>query len=943
MKQIYLSLICIACAAFSSAQVNQSLPVDPDFKIGVLDNGLTYYICHNELPENQASFYIAQRVGSILEEDNQRGLAHFLEHMAFNGTKHFHDDRLIRMLETYGVEFGNDLNAYTSIDETVYNINNVPVIKYPFLVDSCLQILADWSGNISLENTEIDKERGVIESEYNLWAGASYRMMERAFPYLYPDNKYGKRLPIGSMDVVKNFSYQDLKDYYHKWYRPDQQAIIVVGDIDPAVIEQKIKSYFSQFSVSPDCPERVYTSVQDNSIPIFVSESDKECKTENVDFFFKLESVPFNVKSSYDYFATDYMYDLISTMINMRFAELSSKSDCPYTSAYAYFSSYIFSITRDAFSISAQPKTGQSLQTISAIMSQIYSVVRFGFSDSEFQRAHSKYISDLKSQLANKNQRKSDELVSVCVANFINRKPLLSLDQKYQLICSIDKSLTVEQINILSKKLVEPQLKNSSFLLTAPKIDNLSEVDSNQMKDAALSVDFNSVKGYVDTDVSKPLIAKLPKPVKIASSKNSGTFLGSTVLTLKNGAKVVLKKTDFKNDEINFYAFSFGGNSVVSDDKIIISKSFDSYANSIGLGEFSSSELDKKLMGSQAYIRMGLSESGEWITGSSDIQSLETMLSLVRLAFENLGKDTASFSTCRTAAYASRLNQNSDPSRAFIDSTLSVLYNGNIRSKNLSAEDILTTNYSSFADFYKDRFADPQNFIYFVEGSIDIDTVKTLFEKYIANLSFVKRNESYNPEALKIAPGKRICKFQREMLTPQSQVVYFYSQDVKADLKTMLTAQMAGDILSQIYFNKIREESQCAYSAGSRSYLTSFNNGYATNIFTIMAPVKPEFADSVSHMMVNILNDCALNGVEKDKLALVKENFSKTFAINMKDNNFTIEALKSYYISGLDIVTDYEKVLNSITLEDIQNYLRDVVSKYNCSSVVMTPEGVEQI
>ena len=511
-------------------QQTPPIPTDPNVRIGKLDNGLTYYIRHNELPEKRADFYIAQKVGSILEEDNQRGLAHFLEHMCFNGTKNFPDKTLIQYLESIGVKFGENLNAYTSIDETVYNISNVPVIR-DGVVDSCLLILHDWADDLTLDPKEIDSERGVIHEEWRTSTNAMMRMYEKALPTLYPGSKYAYRLPIGIMEVVDNFPYQALRDYYEKWYRPDQQGIVVVGDIDVDKIEAKIKKIFSPIKMPETPAEREYFQVPDNKETIVAIETDKEQANPVAYLCYKHEAIPNEQKGNMDYLVVNYMKSMIENMLNARLNELTQTANPPFIFAQVSDQEFLISKTKDAFTGIVASKEDGIDSAITAIVREIERAHKFGFTASEYARAKADYLRMLESAYNERNKVKNGAYVDEYVRHFIDNEPIPGIENEYAIMNQIVPNLSVEMVNSLIPALVTDS--NLVVNVFFPEKEGLKVPSKKEVLAAINKVKAETLTAYEDKVSDEPLIPEKPQGGKITKQEN-GPF-GSTILTLSNG------------------------------------------------------------------------------------------------------------------------------------------------------------------------------------------------------------------------------------------------------------------------------------------------------------------------------------------------------------------------------------------------------------------------
>ncbi|MBQ4222533.1 MAG: insulinase family protein, partial [Prevotella sp.] len=579
------------------AQELPSIPIDDQVRIGKLDNGLTYYIRHNEYPEHVANFYIAQRVGSIQEEENQRGLAHFLEHMAFNGSENFKGNGIIDYTRTLGVSFGGDLNAYTSIDQTVYRVCNVPTKRVSAL-DSCLLILKDWSNGLLLEEEEIVKERDVVHNEWRLGEGPQQRMQTRSLPKLYPGSKYGERLPIGLMSVIDNFKRQELVDYYKKWYRPDNQAIIVVGDIDVDHTEAEIKRLFSPIKVPANAAKVVAEEVPDNNEAIYVFDKDREMPINQIVVFMKHDAVPNEDKSSIAYLIQDYVTDIIGDMLGARFSEMTQEPDCPFVQAFCSDDNFLLSRTKDAFQMIGVPKEGKDMETLAALIRESKRALDYGFTATEYERAKSEYLASLEKAYTNRDKRKNDEYGNDYRDHYLGNEPIPSLEYLYQTMNQFAPILTVDLVNEAVKELICASDTNLVVWEMAREADGLTYPTEAQMAQTVNAVRAETLEAYVDNVKDEPLMLPENMPAKGSIvSETENTQLGYKELKLSNGATVLLKKTDFKDDEVLLQAFAKGGSSLFGEKDYANLKVFDDIIGYSGIGNFSSNELQKALAG----------------------------------------------------------------------------------------------------------------------------------------------------------------------------------------------------------------------------------------------------------------------------------------------------------------------------------------------------------
>jgi zinc protease len=936
MNRIFFTLVLSVLTFGLFAQ--ETLPKDPDTRVGKLSNGLTYYIRHNEKPENQACFYIAQQVGSMQEEDDQRGLAHFLEHMAFNGTENFPGKRIIDMLAENGVNFGGELNAYTSFDATVYNIDKVPTNKNSWLLDSCLIILSDWSHRLTLDDKEIDNERGVIHSEWRMRTGAGYRMLERSLPTLYPGSKYAHRMPIGIMDVVDNFPYDALKNYYKTWYYPHHQGIIVVGDINVDEMEQKIKKYFGVFETPASAPKKQLYPVPDNEKPIFVSEKDKEQTYDIIALMFKFDVADEKMKSNPFYFAQTVIKSLISRMADERFNELMQKPDAPFVQAGSDISEYLVAKTKNAFVFQAVTKEGKEFECLQTLMREALKIKKFGFLESELQRAKTEYMSSLENLYNNRDKQDNSYFVNKCVENFLNNEPMMSIEQEYQFAQAVMPEITIEIINRMAQSLIQDGGRNMVCLGMFHEKDGVNHITEDEMQQAVNKAVAEDVTAYVDNFKSEPLISQKLKTGKIASS-GTGDF-GTKYWILSNGAKIVYKKTDFKNDEILFEAVRFGGTSTLEVDQNNIAnvRLFTSMVNSQGLGNFTSNGLSKNLTGIKCNVSPYAQNITQGLSGYSVKKDLETMFQMLYLYFTNVNRDGDDYQAFMTQQKTALKNRNANPQAVFSDSLTNALYDSNLRTKSLTLSDLDKANQSEMFEIYSKFFSEPASFTYFFVGDIDEEQLKTLVCKYLGGFKKSKTTPSYVKGRQDFHLGKRDVVFKRKMETPQSMIYDYLYSDVDFNTKNYAVAQIAAEVLGEKFFNVIREEKSIAYSAGAySSFSHSEKQGKANDMMIFNSPVKPEHAQEAQDVMYQIVKDFADNGFDVVLMNKAQEYFVKHYQESLKNNRYWMSQITDKAVFLTDIHTDFVEAVKSVTQEDIKNYCKKLLSG-NQVNVIMLPE-----
>ena len=935
LKKLFVaSLLLVTATTTSMAQEMPSIPVDPDVKIGKLDNGLTYYIRHNAWPEQRAEFYIAQRVGSIQENDEQRGLAHFLEHMCFNGTENFKGNDIIKWCETIGVKFGRDLNAYTSIDQTVYNISNVPTTREG-IVDSCLLILHDWADGLLLEAGEIDKERGVIHEEWRMRTTATMRMLERDLPRLYPNSKYGHRMPIGLMEIIDNFKPEVLRAYYEKWYRPDNQAIIVVGDVDVDKVEQKIKNLFAPIKMPQNPAPVVAEAVPDNKEAIFVVDKDKEMQYSIVQLMFKSDPVPDEMKSNMQYLVIDYLKDACIGMLNDRLTELAQKADCPYLQGGVDYDQYLLSKTKDAFNISILPKEGQTEAALKAAFIEARRAAQFGFTATEYQRYKQNFISQLDKQYSNKDKRYNSQFVNEYVKNYLDNEPIPGLDDYYQVMKQLAPMLPLETVNELMKSFFEDKDSNMVVLNMNQEKEGAVYPTEASLKKAVDEARATQVEPYVDNVKNEPLITKMPKAGKIVKEMPGKKF-DYKELTLSNGAKVILKHTDLKKDQVILASEGFGGSSLYGEKDFANIKMFDDVIEASGLGNFSHTELEKAMAGKIASASMALGRDRANITGSSTPNDVEAMLQLVYLYFTNINKDQESYDNMMKTAELMLKNKLLQPEAVFSDSLTLTIQNHSKRFAPLTMDDLEKVSYDRILEMAKEQTSNAAAYTFTIIGNYDEATIRPLIEQYLASLPAQKKvvkgkdvNETFK--------GEVINDFKRKMETPKAIAVMVWSNtQMKYTLENIIRADMVGQILSMIYTEKIREEASAAYSVLAQAGL-SRDDYRTTGTVLVYCPMKPEKGDVATKIMLDEVNNMT-KSVDAEKLNKVKEYMLKNVDDQAKTNNYWIRVIGRLRDYGVDVHTDYKKVVEAQTPDAISAFMQEFLKPGNRAEVIMLPE-----
>ena len=934
LKQL-LVVVLLSIAAMASAQMPK-IPVDPNVKIGHLDNGLTYYIRQNNWPEHVANFYIAQRVGSIQENEDQRGLAHFLEHMAFNGSEHFPDSTLLDYTRSIGVEFGSDLNAYTGIDQTVYRICNVPTQRESAL-DSCLLILKDWSNGLTLDDKEIDQERGVIHQEWQMRSSGSMRIFERLLPKLYPGSKYGERLPIGLMSVVDNFKYKELRDYYHKWYRPDNQAIIVVGDIDPAKVEAQIKELWKDAVTPANAAKVVDEPVPDNDKAIYLFDKDKEMPYNLVSVAMKHDVTTNEEKESFEYLLSNYFKNIVAMMLNQRLSDAAQKADCPFIQASSSDGQFIYSKTKDAFSLDAVAKEGKICETLEAVYREAQRARQYGFTAGEYDRMKSEYLSQLESAYTNRNKIKNDQYGDEYRDHFLDNEPIPGIEVEYQVMKQLVSmpDLSVDVINEGLQELISDNDTNLVVYVMGQEKDGATYPSEADLASCIAKVRGEKLEAYVDNVKNEPLVdvTQLPKKGKIVKETENKT-LGYKELTLSNGARVILKKTDYKDNQVLFQAMAKGGKGLYGDKDNVNLKLFDDVIGASGLGEFSNNELSKALLGKQANVACQLSSYYQSLGGSCVPKDIETLLQLVYLNFKSVKKDMDSYNSLMQQYEVQLKSKGLSPESAFGDSVSTTLYGHSPRTAPLELSDLSKVNYDRILQIQKERFANAGQFVYYFIGNFDEATLRPLIEQYIGCLPKGKAEKW--KDAPEFAKGTVVNNFKRKMETPKAIALDVYHQPMAYNVDNAVLVDAAAQVLTMVYLKTIREDASAAYSVGAGGSLQR-RGDKAIALIQDYCPMDPNKCDQAIGLLESGMKENTVS-VDADKVEKIKTTMLKNLDEQLKTNGFWLDNIDEYVWTGVDLVSGYRNAVQSLTPAKIAAFLKGLVSTNNHIQVVMLPE-----
>lgn len=925
--QIFLAALVTAFATAAAQQTDVAVPLDPSVRRGVLPNGLTYYIRHNEWPEKRADFYIAQKVGSMQEEEDQRGLAHFLEHMCFNGTKHFPGNALKQYLERIGVKFGENLNAYTSFDETVYNINNVNV-EVPGALDSCLLILHDWSHDLLLEDKEIDKERGVINEEWRMRRSAMMRMQERAFHKLYEGSKYADRMPIGTMDVVMHFPYDALRSYYHKWYRPDLQGLVIVGDVDVDRMEQSIKSLFADIQPAPaDAPKREYFPVADNKEPLIAIEKDKEQSASLALVYFKTPAVPAEKKHTPNYLVVSYLRSAFNAMLNMRLQEIMQKSDAPFAMAQAGFDNYLVSKTCDAYSGVVVLKDGRFIDGVSAIYRELLRAKRGGFTASEYERFKNDYLSQVDAAYDARSKVENNSYVNEYVRHFIDSEPAPGIEWEKDFAHKTTPNIPLSAVNALAASLPDDNCAIAFFL---PEKEGMEYPTEQQVKEALAAVESEQIDAYEEEVNDDPLVPDLTSDVTVKKVKDD--VFGSKLLVLSNGIKVHVMHTDHSPNQISMRAVSWGGSSLYPNSEFNLVDNA-SVVSVGGWGQFSATDLQKKLSGKNVNVSPSVANREETVEGGCVKKDFETLLQLTYLTFTSPRRDDEAYKSFVEQMSASLKNKDLKPTTALADSIASVVYSNNVRSLRLRASDVEAWDYNRIMEIYKERFANAADFEFFFVGDLDADSVAPLLTKYLGSLPVEGKREKYKDIDLRVAKGERTCVFEKEQDTPNALSIFYYHAPLKDNLRNSIMVSMLKQAMQMLYTETVREDEGGAYGVPVGGKVTAYPEKKVS--VQIQLPTSPDKLERMTQVVYDGVEKICSEGPSEDCLQKIKEYMTRSHAEDLKSNDYWMVQYINKVRFGEDYVKDYDKTVGSVTADDLKSLARKIFHSGNRIVVCM--------
>ncbi len=922
------SIIIIIVLCLNSFPQSSSIPVDPSVTIGVLPNGLKYYIQYNKKPEKRAELRLAVNAGSVLEDDNQKGLAHFCEHMAFNGSTHFKKNELVDYLESVGVKFGPELNAYTSFDQTVYMLQ-VPTDKADVL-EKGFVVLEDWAHGLAFDTVEINKERGVITEEWRLGRGAQQRMRDKQFPILFKNSKYADRLPIGDVNIVQNCPYSVLKKFYTDWYRPDLMCVVAVGDFDKAVIEKYIKDHFGNLKPAEKPRERYYAPVPPHDETLFAIASDKEAQYSSVAI---LAMRPVEKAVTVDDYKKVIVQNLFQSMLNARLHEITLQADPPFLFAYAGKSGFVR--TAEAVVLQAVVKEGGIDKGLDAILREAERARQFGFTATELERHKETILRGLEKAVAEKDKTESSHLINQYVDNYLEEQPIPGIENEYVLYKKFVPGITLDDVNALSADLM--QKTNRVILVNTAEKEGVAAPTEKELNAVMDKVQSEKITAYEDKVNQLPLVSELPKPGKIIEEKKNDK-LGYTEWKLSNGVRVLVKQTDFKNDEIMFTAVASGGSSLC-DDKDAMSASFaDDIASESGIGNFTEVELQKALANKIVSVSAGFDFNSESLRGSCSPKDAETMFQLIYLDFTNPRFDSSAFASYMVKARTWVSNRANDPQAAFSDTLNAVLHNYHFRMRPYTPALLDEINLNAVEKFFKDRFADAGGFTFIFSGNIDMASFKGLVEQYIGGLPALNRHESWRDLHITNPTGIVERKVYKG-IEPKSSVSIQISSDLKWDRHEEYLFNSLCDVLDIRLREVIREDKGGTYGVHVGRFITKIPAGRCR--VSVNFGCKPERVDELVTAAFAVLDSVKKFGVKPETVEKVKETQKRGREVSLKTNGFWISQIMNHlwYGENPELMLKFDEWNSALSVDEIKATANKYLDDKNYVKVVLYPEA----
>ena len=927
-----LSCLVASQALFAQAKLEDPLPQDPNTVVGKLPNGITYYLRHNEEPKGQASFYIIRNAGALLEEDNQDGLAHFLEHMAFQGTKNFPGKGIISTMERHGVAFGRDVNAYTTQNETVYNLSSVPT-ENPALLDTCLMILHDWSYYLTLSEEEIDAERGVISEEWRQRRDANFRMQQQMTQTVFKGSKYAERDVIGELDIIQNFKPETIRDFYHKWYRTDLEAVAIVGDFDVKDMEERVKKILSSVPAIENPAPRPFYEIPAHEEIRYCLATDPEATSSSISIMMVKEGTPAAVKATHAYLKEGLIASFFNGMIKVRLAEIMQQANPPYMGGSIGYGGFVRGY--ESYSINATAKPNEEAIALETILTENERAVRYGFLDSELERLKTNMLVSLESSYKEKDKTHNESYIGEMQANFLEQEPIIDVDYYYNYMKQLIPSITVEEINAQVKEWNDG--KNMSIVITGPSegVTHLTEEECLAIMEKVKKAD---IAPYVDSASEASLISEDLKGGKIVETKQLPEF-DAVEWTLDNGAKVVFRHADYEKDDVSLTSYSAGGTSLYGLDMLASANNAASFVGNFGLGDFDAITLGKMLTGKMANTGVSIGGLSESVSGSSTPQDVETMLQMVYLRFEKPRFDRDIFESIISRNKAMMPMMANQPQKIMQDSLQRIMSNYNERSMLFNEEYLNKISFEQIEQVYRDRIKDASDFTFFIVGNIDEETIKPLVEKYIGCIKDEEREETWKDNGVRGPKGLTERVIELDLQDPKATVITNFSKEMPYSMYNSICNSILQGVLDLRYTENIREKEGGTYGVGVSA--GSSRIPYSEYSMTMQFDCDPARAEHLKTLIYAETEKLQKEAPTEEEMNKVISNMEKSREQSKNHNKYWMNALYSYYVTGINTADpkNYEDILSKITAKDIQKFAQKLFKGADVIDVIFTPKA----
>ncbi len=922
-----LLFVAVTCTA-QQPDLNKTLPLDAKVRTGILPNGIKYYVRYNSKPEKRAELRLAVNAGSTAENDDQQGLAHFTEHMAFNGTKNFKKNELIDYLESVGTKFGAHLNAYTSFDETVYMIQ-VPTDSQQIL-DKGLMILEEWAHNLSFDAAEIDKERGVVVEEWRLGQGAQERMRRKYWPVLFKDSRYEKRLPIGKKEILETCPHDALKNFYKDWYRPDLMAVIVVGDFDVDRMVKRVTEQFSKIPAKKDARKLQVWNVPDPKSFSVATAQDKEATNTIIRLNYMYEPLPLVTGTDYRNMLIRQLYN---AMINQRLSELLKQANPPFLFAASSFSNFVRN--KDSYSSFAVVKQDGIENGLATLITENERVKRHGFTQGEFDRQKTEMLRGIEKQFNERDKSESRSFAGEYVSHYLENQASPGIEMEFDLYRQLLPGIKLEEINALAGKFITDG-NNAVLIVTGPEKEGVVFPTDEKLKSVFYETQKANVTPYVDKVVNKPLLEQKPAAGKITEEKKITEF-DITELKLSNGVRVLLKPTDFKNDEIQFFGYKMGGTSLSTDADYMSADFSNAIVSESGIGQFDETSLEKVLTGKIVDVGPGIDDYMQTMSGSCSPQDVETMMQLIYLYHTAPRKDETAFQSMMEQQKGFLQNRSSSPEAAYRDTVNYFMAGYNYRACPIKTETLNEVNLDKALEIYKQRFGDANGWVYTFVGNIKSEQLKPLAEQYLGGITSTDKEETFRDLGIETPKGKA-DKTVRKGVEPKAAVSLKWNGPFEFNRHNRNEMNALAKLLSIKLRENLREDKGGVYGVGATPAMSKFPKG--NYLFTIGFGCSPENVEKLISASLDEINDIKANGCNEKNLVKIKETFIRERETYLKENFFWLGAISQSAMNNESIaeLNNYTTWVNSLNSDDFKRLANKYFNMDEYKRFVLLPE-----